>query len=1081
MPFCPHCGSESADSARFCHVCGAALPGETQANVKTIAVPKDPVSSQVNTGELRKTVTILFCDVTGSTSLGEQLDPESMRRIMQRYFDEISQTIQHHGGTVEKFIGDAVMAAFGIPVLHEDDALRAVRAAAEMRARLRLVNDDLEREWGVRIQARTGVNTGEVVAGDAGSGQLFATGDTVNVAARLEQSAAPGEIVLGDRTLRLVRDAVTVEPLAPLELKGKAQTVQAWRLLEVTPHAPGLARRLDSPLVGRASELAQLGEAFARAEQERSCQLVTILAQAGVGKSRLTQEFLAGVRERARVVQGRCLPYGRGITFWALTEIVKELAAIERFDTPAQARGRIQALLPETDEARLVVDRVAGAIGLGDVNARAEEIFWAVRRFFEELALEGPLVIVFDDIHWAEPTLLDLLEYLASFSREAPLMLLCPARPELAEIRPGWAERENATTISVHPLDAAECEELIDNLLGRAGIAPEPRRTIIEAAEGNPLFVEELLRMLVDDELLRSVNGHWEPTGDLADLAIPASVEALLAARLDRLSPEERAVAQRAAVVGRVFWWGSVVELTPEEERSDVGSHLNALVRKQLIYPDTAEFTGEDAFRFGHILIRDAAYRGLPKESRSQLHERFARWLERKAGDREAEYEEIIGYHLEQAFRCRKDLGPVDDAGLELARHAARQLAPAGRRAYARGDIPATLNLLERARELADDPLRLELAEELGRALFQGGEFERADALLTEVVAAAEAHGDRLRRARALVAREFIRVQTDPVGRTAEIMRVFEETRPVFEEWHDDLGLSRGWRLRSEVDRLACHFGANAESLELALEHARRAGDELEQAQILVWLGTSYCFGPTPVRDAIKRCEELRASGGGLAWVESATLGMLAFLEGMHGNFPEARDLYGRSKRIIEELGMRFALAGRAIIPAAIESFAGDPEAAERELRWGYDLLEEMGERELRSTIAAYLAQVLIEQGRDDEAERYSVFSESFAAADDFGSQVTWRAARAKIWARRGRLAEAEDLAREAVRLAAATDSLDMHGSSLLDLAEVLRIANRPEEAVPIAQDAFWLFEQKDNTVSAGRALALGEALSALS
>jgi predicted ATPase/class 3 adenylate cyclase len=1081
MPFCPQCGTERADAARFCHVCGAAFPGEPQAKVETIAVAERTDSPRAFTGELRKTVTILFCDVTGSTSLGEQLDPESMRRVMQRYFDEISQTIKHHGGTIEKFIGDAVMAAFGIPVLHEDDALRAVRAAAEMRARLQHVNDDLEREWGVRIQARTGVNTGEVVAGDVGSGHLFATGDTVNVAARLEQSAAPGEIILGDQTLRLVRDAVTVEPLAPLELKGKAQTVQAWRLLEVTPHAPGLARRLDSPLVGRASELAQLNDAFARAEEERSCQLVTILAQAGVGKSRLTREFLAGVREQARVVQGRCLPYGKGITYWALTEIVKELAGIERFHTPAEARGRILALLPATDEARLVVDRVAGAIGLGDVSARAEEIFWAVRRFFEDLALERPLVVVFDDIHWAEPTLLDLLEYLASFSRGAPLMLLCPARLELAEIRPGWAERENATTIAVPPLDAAECEELIDNLLGRAGISPEARRRIVEAAEGNPLFVEELLRMLVDDELLRSVNGHWEPTGDLVDLAIPPSVEALLAARLDRLSPEERAVAQRAAVVGRVFWWGSVVELTPEEERGDVGAHLQALVRKQLIYPDTAEFTGEDAFRFGHILIRDAAYRGLPKEGRSQLHERFARWLESKAGDREAEYEEILGYHLEQAFRSRKELGPVGDEGLELARDAARRLVAAGRRAYARGDIPATVNLLERARELADDLLRAELAEELGLALFQGGEFERADALLTEAVAAAEAHGDLLRRARALVAREFIRVQTDPAGRTAEIMRVFEETQPVFEEWHDDLGLSRGWRLRSEVDRLACHFGANAESLELALEHARRAGDEVEQAQILVWLGTSYCFGPTPVRDAIKRCEELRASAGGLPWVESATLGMLAFLEGMHGNFQEARDLYGRSKRIIEELGMRFALAGRAIIPAAIESFAGSPEAAERELRWGYDLLEEMGERELRSTIAAYLAQVLIEQGRDDEAERYSVFSESFAAADDFGSQVIWRAARAKIWARRGRFAEAEDLAREAVRLAAATDSLDMHGSALLDLAEVLRIANRPKEAVPIVEDAFWLFEQKDNTVSAGRALALGEALGARS
>ncbi len=1077
MPFCPQCGTESADAARFCRACGAALANG--ASVQGTAVAERAASPRASTGELRKTVTILFCDVTGSTSLGEQLDPESMRRVMQRYFDEISQTIDHHGGTIEKFIGDAVMAAFGIPVLHEDDALRAVRAAAEMRSRLEEVNDDLERDWGVRLQARTGVNTGEVVAGDVDAGHLFATGDTVNVAARLEQSAAPGEILLGERTLRLVRDAVTVEPLAPLEVKGKTEAVAAWRLLAVSPHAPGLARRLDSPLVGRASELAQLHDAFARAERERSCQLVTILAQAGVGKSRLTREFLLGIGDRARVVQGRCLPYGRGITYWALTEIVKELAGIKRFDTPILARERIEALLPATDEARLIIDRVAGAIGLGDVSVRTEEIFWAVRRFFEDIASERPLLVVFDDIHWAEPTLLDLLEYLASFSREAPLMLLCPARPELAEIRPAWAERENTATVSLPPLDASECEELIENLLGRAGISPEPRRRIVEAAEGNPLFVEEFLRMLVDDGLLRSVNGHWEPTGDLADLTIPPSVEALLAARLDRLLPKERAVAQRAAVVGRVFWWGAVVELTPERERGDVGSHLQALVRKQLIYPDIADFTGEDAFRFGHILIRDAAYRGLPKEDRSQLHESFARWLEGKSGDREAEYEEILGYHLEQAFRARQELGPVDDAGQELARDAARRLAATGRRAHARGDVPATVNLLERARELADDALRLELAEELGRALFQAGEFERADALLTEAIAAAEACGDLLSRAGALVAREFVRLQTDPVGRTAEIVRIFEETRPVFEEWDNDLGLARGWRLRSEVDRLACHFGANAEALELALEHARRAGDELEQAQILVWLGTSYCFGPTPVRDAIKRCEELRASAGGLPWVESATLGMLAFLEGMHGHFDEARDLYGRSKRIIEDLGMRFALAGRALIPAAIESFAGSPEAAERELRWGYDLLEEMGERELRSTIAAYLAQVLVEQGRDDEAERYSVFSESFAAADDLGSQVIWRGARAKIWARRDRLAEAEALAREAVRLAATTDCLDIHGSALLDLAEVLRIANREHDAIPVVEDAVWLFEQKDNTVSAGRALALAEALDA--
>jgi class 3 adenylate cyclase len=433
------------------------------------------VASYTRPVAARKIVTIVFSDVSGSTSLGERLDPEAVRRVMERYFAETRSVLESHGGTVEKFIGDAVMAVFGIPQLHEDDALRAVRAAAEMRGRLADLNEELERDWGVQIAVRTGVNTGEVVAGDAAQGQSFATGDAVNVAARLEQAASPGEILIGDATRRLLREAVRVEAVGPLALKGKADAIDAWRLVEILPDVPAFTPNLDAPFVGREREFAELEEAFERSAEERVCRLVTVLGPPGIGKSRLGAELRAAVEEAATVLTGRCLPYGEGITFWPLAEIVGEL------DLGSALRGEA--------EVDAISRRIEAAVGLAESSGRIEETFWAVRRLFEALARERPLVLVFEDIHWAEPGFLDLIEYLAQWTRDAPVLLVCLARPELLEERPSWTATEPSSVVLVlEPLSERASQVLVADL-AEAQLAERERDRIVEVAEGNPLFL----------------------------------------------------------------------------------------------------------------------------------------------------------------------------------------------------------------------------------------------------------------------------------------------------------------------------------------------------------------------------------------------------------------------------------------------------------------------------------------------------------------------------------------------------------------------------------------------------------------
>jgi class 3 adenylate cyclase/tetratricopeptide (TPR) repeat protein len=1022
VPICAQCGEDAGPRARFCPACGATLP--------------EPAPQR----ETRKVVTVLFSDVTGSTSLGERLDPESMRRVMTRYFDEMRAALEAHGGTVEKFIGDAVMAVFGVPVVHEDDAHRALRAAAEMRDRLARLNAELERDFGVRLENRTGVNTGEVVVGD---GNALATGDAVNVAARLEQAAASGQILVGAATRALVRDQAQLEQVEPLEVKGKAEPVAAFLLHAVAGQAEPSARRLDVPIVGRERELRLLLEAFERSAGERSCHLFTILGPAGVGKSRLVSELLDRVGERTLALRGRCLPYGDGITYWPLADAVRQAAAITDELSLDEARGSIAQLVSGDGDAALVAERVGAAIGLGGSPGVAEEVFWAARKLMEGLASERPLVLVFDDIHWAEATFLDLIEHLAEWSRDAPILLVAMARPDLLDARPGWGGGKlNATSILLESLNDEESERLIDELLGPPRLAPDFRRRIVETAGGNPLFVEEMLAMLLDLE------GTASP-------GVPPTIQALLAARLDQLPRPERDTLERAAVVGQEFSRAALAELGGDP------AQLAQLVRKELVRPIRSAFAGDDSFRFRHLLIRDAAYAALPKDARAELHERFARWLERSTGDRVQEYEEIVAYHLQQAHRYRSELGPLDEQGERLALQAADRLESAGLRAVSRGDAPAAKALLERA--LGLDPSRAYLAVELGCVLIDLGEFEGALGRFAE----AGAGDDPAARLVAPMLAEQLRGQMEPNVEYEALGRAALDAIPELERLGNDVALARAWYCVVMSNLIACRFAAMMEASERMNEHAARSGLVRLQGEAEFWRGSADFFGPTPVGAALEYAEANPPTG---KFGEASWLLKRGGLCAMRGEFEEGRELAERGRAIYLELGIVLWYHGTALAAGMIEEYAGDLEAAERIYRESCEGLEAVGETAYYSTHAGQLARVLCKLGRFEDAAFFLRQCEQTSNPADIASVRLLHCVRGLIAAHDGRLEEAETETREAVRLSEATDSTEWHANSCLDLAEVLHAAGKRAEAVKAAEDAVRLYEQKELAALAERA-----------
>jgi class 3 adenylate cyclase len=1033
MAICPSCGEENPDRFRLCGFCGT------------------PLHAQEPAREIRKTVTIVFSDLVGSTAIGERLDSESLRAVMSRYFDVMQAELERHGGTVEKFIGDAVMAVFGLPHLHEDDAERAVRAAAAMQTALTELNAELERRFGVTLHNRTGVNTGEVVAGDPSAGQRLVTGDAVNVAARLEQAAGRNEVLIGPLTRELVARIVDLVPVEPLELKGKSEPMPAYRLLRV--HRPtALVRAPAAPLVGRDEELATLRSELAAVVESGSARLVTVEAVAGAGKSRLVSEFLATVPEETIVTRGRCLSYGQGITFWPIAEALRELAGVLDEDDHDTARAKLDALAGG-DVA--VAERGAAAVGLTDAAYPVDELFWGLRRVLARIASSGPLVIAFEDLHWAEPTMLDLVEHLAA--TPAPVLVVCTTRDEISGEGDGWAATAGGTLIELDRLSPEEAAELAAGIAG-AAIPPATLRTIVETAGGNPLFLEQMLAMLQD-----------APAGDVA---VPPTISALLSARLDRLGDAQREVVGTASVVGHVFPQAAVVELVPDGRRPAVPDDLAGLQRRRLLQPHAAIMTTGAAFAFQHILIRDAAYASLLKRDRATLHERFVEWADAVNGDRATEYEEILGYHLEQAHAYLAELGPLDNRGRAIGRQAAERLRSAGRRAFARGDMPAAANLMRRAAALlpAFDQERLDLLPDLGEALMDVGEFPEADRVLREAIAAGDEAGDHRLRADASLGLTLVEFYADPAPDWSQrANRIAHSAIPVFELFNDAAGLAKAWRVLGAVHATALRYGQAAAAVARASAYARAAGDLRQERRNAASFAVAAVYGPTPVPLAIVECSRIVAEATGDRRTVGLVLGALAHLEAMRGNFEQARAFSGQARSTLEELGDSMLAAATSLEAGAVELLAGNPGEAERLIRADVAELERMGATYLLSTTTALLAQAVAAQRRDPEAAELVEAGQRLTGEDDIESNVLLACVRSGLRVRAGDAGHGIEEARRAIALLDEADAPVARAEALLALAAAYEAGGDPR-AEAVRDRAAAECEAKGYVVAARRA-----------
>ena len=982
MVVCVACGGDNPDGFLLCGYCGAGLAQPPEGHRQ------------------RKTVTVVFCDVVGSTALGEGRDPEALEVLLARYFQRMKTIVGHHGGTVEKFIGDAVVAVFGVPVVHEDDALRALRAAVEMRDALP----------GLEVEARMGVNTGEIVTG--GYGRLV-TGDAVNLAARLQQAAATGEILVGGATLAHTRTAAKVEAVDPLVLKGKTDPVLAFRLLTVGEAAD---RPHRSQFVGRANELTLLEEAWQRVSTEARCELLTILGEPGVGKSRLVAEFSNGLD--ARVVRGRCLSYGEGITYFPAVEVIKQLDGLPIDASLAQP---LRSLLGESN-----------------FETSPDEIAWAFRKLLEQ---QAPLVVVFDDIQWGEDTFLDLIEQIALLSTGAPLLILCLARPELRSRRPAWP-----IGLGLEPLAEAAVAQLLP-----ATVPAGLRERIMRTAGGNPLFVTEMMAMAVEAG---------------GEVVVPATLRALLAARLDQLEASERVVLERGSVEGEVFHRGAVQALEPTE--GQVGSRLAALVRKELIRPDHPLFASEDAFRFCHLLIRDAAYDALPKAVRAQLHERFADWLEMHADDL-VEHDELVGHHLYMAVCSRRDLDPNDEYAVIVADRAALRLEAAAQRAVARQDVSGAAGLLERTLEVlnADDPRRPDLAILLGEELMAGGRLEEASRRFRDAEEHALAAGDTVGAKRAVVGRVLVEWYTTPEAGVDALVDAAEELAAIAAANNDDALLAQALTMKASAHLVRCEIG----QMQAALERARLAADHASRrlrARVRLLLAIAAWMGPTPIEAALRACHELAAEAladgdpRGAAKIAS-TIGCL---EGHVGAFEAARARLAGAGPMLEDFGDQLSVAVHMFKAGRIELLAGVHGAAESYLRAGLAHQESFGDQGGNlAEILVFLAEALHGQAKDEEAEEVLVRVRNVANPADVEAHIVERSTLARIRARAGRATEAISLSQQALDASERIDSVLLRADALRSHAMVLAAVGRTAESTCAATKALRLYMQKGSVI----------------
>src|SRR5262245_12946204 len=1042
-PRCPQCGKESPPDAGFCEGCGASL-----GTVPTPAPTDDAVA--------RKVVTIVFADLIGSTSLHERLDPESVSRVMDRYHRAVRGAVEEHGGTVVQLLGDGVMCAFGVPRVAEDDAIRAVRAAVGIQRAYREFAQE-ERALIGDVGLRVAVNTGEVVVTDDYTAGI---GDPLNVAARLQQEAHDGDVLISESTRRLVSEHVTLEPFGVFALKGRAETVATYRVVSLE-RAPGASA---TPFVGRDDELRRLMAVYDAAVAGPRARLAVVLGSPGLGKSRLVGELTRRLGDGAIVLRAQCDAAG-GATFAPIAKAVRAHLRIDDALGGDALRTAIEAALPGDDAER---GRIAGGITalLGGAPASPEETFFVVRRLLAALAAVRPVVLAIDDLHWAEPLLLDLTEHLIQWTTEVPLLVLVAARPELREARSSLTVPAGLVTdvVTLSGLDAGAATRLAASVIGAAELPAAVAGRVLATSEGNPLFVGELVRMLVADGALKREGDRWTTGVELAHVEMPPTIQALLAARIERLRPEERTVLERAAVVGRQFSRAAVTHLLPRDA-GDLDARLEALRRSELIEPDTGWYLGEPALRFHHVLVRDAAYRRLLKNTRAELHARFADWFESRAGDA-VEHEETLGWHLEQAHQHLSELGPVDAQGRTLGERAARYLAAAGRRALARDDLPLASGLLGRALDRLDaaDPARADLTLDWCEALLAAGDVGPAAPAIDELGRFA-AESPRLRawhtcfagQRAALTDPQALRATADAVAAAAEALAAAG----------DAAGEAKAHSVHALALARLGRGGACEAALDRALAAARRAGDRRQSNAVLASAPLAALWGPSPVTRASGRCLDvvrvLRITQGAPA-VEAVALRCQGVLEALRGRTEAARRMLASSRRMVEELGITQRLLEADVFAGLVDLLEGDAATAERGLRAAYDGLREHGLGIDAAQAAALLGRALLALGRAEEAEAVSHESEALAG-DDLKAAIAWRGVRAEALARCGEHATAIELARAAVETAAATDALLDHADARLALATVLRAAGRHGDAAAEETHAIELWEAKGATL----------------
>jgi tetratricopeptide (TPR) repeat protein len=816
--------------------------------------------------------------------------------------------------------------------------------------------------------------------------------------------------------------------------------------------------------------MAGLHGILARAAEERACRLATVVGDAGVGKTRLVSEFTNASATTARVIRGRCLPYGDGITFWPLRELVRDACGIMADDAGDAVEAKLHAGIPD----REVADRLASVIGVSPTVFPVPELFWGARRFLEHLGGQQPVLAIIDDIHWAESTFLDLIDSLVESVADAPVLLLCTSRHELIERQPDWGVSDQAIRLVLQPLSDADAGRVVESLLGGTGLDDSMKSRILQSAAGNPLFVEQLLSMLIDDGTLRREGDHWVHAGGTADLSVPPTIQALLAARLDLLETDEREVIEPASVVGQNFAVPALEDLVAPPLAPQVPVHLATLSGKQLVQPNPGS-DAEGAYRFQHLLVRDAAYNGLLKRERADLHQRFVSWAEAynaEHGVDNREFEEIHGYHLEQAHRYLSELGTVDPAVLQLGRRASDKLASAGRRAMTRGDTHAAASLLQRATGVLpkDDLPRGALLPRLAEAYLELGSFDDASARLDEAVAIARIHEDQRLEADATLVSLLMKVLTSEMADWGEVAQT-EVARaiPIFEAADDAASLALAYRILVYLHGTPGRYGEAAAAARQVITYARAADERRLETRGMIGYIQAALLGPTPVVEAIAECQDLVREADGDRRAEGLIKLTLAQLYAMRGEFQTARDLYREARAMLAEIKAGVVSISTSVDAAQVEFLAGDPQAAAALLREDAAALEAVGEQYIRSTVLGLLARAHVELGQLDQACELADSTSELAADDDVDVQVALRSVKARCLVADGDATAAVGMARQTLELSTSADNPRLHAFAESELAETLSAAGAGDEARAAWDRALSLYDAKGDEVSSQR------------